>query len=1057
MFQNRRLRHESLESRRLLAASCDAAAPDMFVDPDMFAEIASPPEWNAKSAEGEFVQSPRDIRNTALPVTGYSIFPDAADLIQEHGNRLFVVDQSPFSLGWSKLVIFERADDGALTETRSVDVSSPVDQMFVLDDQVVLVANSFHWPIPALPSAGATSNSDVALSLGPSLGNPKVSVMTVNTGSDTSIVTQELDGRINSIVLKGDTLVVTGNQGFDAMIAIYPPPAIENFVKTYRVSHEGLQQIASVTSPNIGITQVSGTHLYSAFTVHPEIEYFAPSDVRQNSSDAMGATDSIRQSDSSYHRPTAFISRYRLGEDAITEIAKLEAGSGYIYGLKVAEDGQTGVALRHEYLGNGPLLAIDLLNFSNGSISLFESVRFENFVGDVIAQSPDYVVLRSLGDSSLIVVNTNQSLDLSTENRVRRIEISNQHRLQYESLQINDGRLVIRAERDDSSELPVTASVSDEAVAGQAQRVAPGSSVLLAVSIPDARIIAETTLDETVLPHVSIRLMMIDSVTSRFGFVSSNDRIPLVSEQLTFGRLSDSGEFVRDGVIPVGRWLELDANADRLLARTSDQLLEFEWMSNGKPVVTPLGAPEPQITAVDDAYTLRDTGRDHFLNVLANDVLNDVFFRQSTWIVSLEGAPDGTEIIGGRQIRIPAAALRDAESLRFEYTISDGESRSTGGVEIAVHSIPESRVRELVQSVRRKAAEDFNVPLEEVTILSVERRLDESLGLLNEANNALSTQPRLSLPSLGLLVTVAVPNATARYGATIDGEIKQLSVSRVEKLLELGLRAVNDAGESLERLVQGQSFWLEFNARDLRPGGRGVYAAFFDLVVPPEFLEITGPVEFASGYSSVRTGSFSGVEIDDLGAVSSSISSPGNDIQPLLRIGVRAVGAGRITLQPESADGIGTASLLHGLSSEVPAEQARYRPLTLSITPSAETDPLDVDGSGSVTAGDALAIIHFLNQFGNVAISELAATVRGNATERNAAMEIDLAQMRRLDTSRDDVITAMDALMIVNDLHRQSFAVPGKDQVGESEKPVGVMLDMLIDDGNSDDDVDERN
>lgn len=1044
MFQNRSLRHEPLESRRLLAASCDAP------DPEMFADVASQPVSIAELAEGEFLQVPGDVRNVSLPVTGYSNIPYGADLIQEHGNRLFVVDQIPYSSEAGKLVIFERAEDGSLTETSSVEVSFPVDQMFVLDEQVVLIGNSFSWDILALPSSGASPNGDAALSLLPPFGKPKVSVMTVNFGSDTSVVTQELDGRINSMVLEGDTLVVTGNQGFDVVIAIYPPPVIENFVQTYRVTPEGLQQIASVTSPHVGITQVNAASVYSAFTIHPDVVYFAPGDLSDNSPDATGAIDSIRKPDDAYFLPTAFVSRYALGEDAITEVATFELGSGYVSSLNIAEDGLSGVAVRIEHLGVGPSLAIDLLDFSNDSVSLFESVRLENFVGDVIAQNPEYIVLRSFSDNSLIVVNTNQSIDLSAENRVRRIKIPPQFRLRYESLQINDEMLVIRADRTDSNEVPPNPSVIYDSMTGQAPRMAPGSSVLLTISIPDASIIADTTLDESVLPHVSIRLLTIDSGTSRFGFVSSDYQMLFDSEQLTFGGLSDSGEFVRGGAIPVGRWLEIDANADRLLARTSDRLFEFEWLSDDEPIVTPLGDPEPQISAVDDVYTLRDTGRDHFLDVLANDVVNDGFFRQSTVIVSLDGAPEGAEIIGGRKIRIPAAAVRGAESLRLEYTISDGESRSTGVVEIVIRSIPENRVRELVQSVRRKAAEDFSVPLDEVTVLSVECRFNDPLGLPDDANGALSTEPRL-----GLFVTVSVPNATARYGVTLDGNIKQLSVSRVEKLVELSLRAVNEAGEPLERLVQGQSFWLEFNARDLRAGGRGVYAAFFDLVVPTEQLEITGPVEYTPGYSGVRTGSFSEGTIDDLGAVSNSINTPGSDIQQLLRIGVRAVTAGRVTLRPEPADGIGTASLLHGLSTEVPAEQARYRPLTLSITESAQADPLDVDGSGSVTAGDALAVINFLNRYGNVELMNLEATVRGTGAEGEDAMAIELAQMRRLDTSRDDVITAMDALMIVNDLHRQSFAVSMNDNAGESEEPVGVMLDKLID--HEDDEEEDKN
>jgi hypothetical protein len=75
-------------------------------------------------------------------------------------------------------------------------------------------------------------------------------------------------------------------------------------------------------------------------------------------------------------------------------------------------------------------------------------------------------------------------------------------------------------------------------------------------------------------------------------------------------------------VIPVREHMEIDANADRLIVRQSDRLLEFDWENPEEPIVTPMGQPDPVIEAVNDEYTLHAGSEDHLLDVLANDVIH---------------------------------------------------------------------------------------------------------------------------------------------------------------------------------------------------------------------------------------------------------------------------------------------------------------------------------------------------------------------------------------------------------------------------------------------------
>ncbi len=356
-------------------------------------------------------------------------------------------------------------------------------------------------------------------------------------------------------------------------------------------------------------------------------------------------------------------------------------------------------------------------------------------------------------------------------------------------------------------------------------------------------------------------------------------------------------------------------------------------------------------------------------------------------------------------------------------------------VEIDVQSINEQQVRELVEAIRRRAAEDFGVLVDDVEITFVERIFNQPLPIV------LPNDPNERDLSPGILVTLTVPDSTALYAASLEGEIIQIFASRREFLVELGLRAVDENGETLERIVEGDNFWLEFSAKDLRDFGGGVYAAFFDLIVPQEHLAITGPVEYGPGFISLPGSEFGGGEIDELGAFSDQIESPGNERQQILRIGVQAVSPGEITLKLDAADQKGTEVLLRGRDTEVPEYNVRYTSLTLNIAEVPVGDPLDADGSGVLSATDALVVINFLGRYGATSLTDLVERVRAVNGEGEAMTEQEISQMRRLDTNGSGDITVLDALVVVNGLERQAIA----DEIGAGEQ-VSFAINTLEDD-----------
>ncbi len=265
----------------------------------------------------------------------------------------------------------------------------------------------------------------------------------------------------------------------------------------------------------------------------------------------------------------------------------------------------------------------------------------------------------------------------------------------------------------------------------------------------------------------------------------------------------------------------------------------------------------------------------------------------------------------------------------------------------------------------------------------------------------------------------------------------------IEILVELGLRAVDDRGEPLTELTTGQDFWIEFTAKDLRDFGHGVFAAFFDLAVPGEHIVLSGPVEYGDGFQSINHGELGHAFVDDLGAIGNRVESQGNGVQRILRIAARAVASGEFTLTPEAADAEGTETLLRGRDTIVPDHSVRFSPLTLAIVDPPQENPLDADGNGIVSARDALVIINFLHRFGTTPVAELEeriATVRG---ERETVTGDEMAVMRRYDTNANGTITTLDALVVINRMSRERL---NRDRTESVFAAIGAGLDNDDDD-----------
>ncbi|TWT92723.1 dockerin type I domain-containing protein [Stieleria varia] len=1031
MIQKRKHLLESLETRQLLAAECFAipnellSAGDQVIAGDLSASVAAAQSgqvtsWNAAGL-------PIDQSAIALIRPYYH-----ADLIQEVDGRLIAVDTSD-----NTLHVFSRSNDGGLEQIGSVSVAGGIHDMRVVGNQVLLFS-----PVD-LPIAYPTDAM-----IAPPWGTETL-VTTVNLGDEITTIRQTLPGSYNALDVTGNRVVIRQREGGGFIPAIWPPPEMPpSSLNVYDITENGLQLVDSVEVPHYGDIQVRGDDIFVAETVHPEIEILPPIVNYELGIDAAGNVippDEFVPSEPPVEFvPTKVVlTRMRISDQSIEQVAQWESAEGELSSLYVSEDATTATMVQTQYLGIGAQLQVSLLDLSANSISVFDSFSVQasepTGVMSVIDIGPGYVVLHDFDQRELTIVSTDQSIDIASENRVRTLSLPEGWQATHQTLRRGTDRLVVGAlvrrtsQPSDPTRPNATNDIFHELRSG-----------FLTVKLSSAEIIADTVLPAEIHSYPG-SLIPIDPVAGRFGFISGAEAVNTSRIRLIVGRLNDAGEFVVSGSVALpNTYTEIDANPQRLLVRYQDRLLEYDWGNLTEPTTIPLGELLPAIQAVDDALTIDFSGQPSVqLDVTANDDLGSGF--APAQIVELIGAPRGAEIEAGRFVRIPATALRNSESLRFEYVISDGLTRSRAVAEVTVNTIDESLFQDLIDSILRRAASDFGVSVNEVEVTSLERFVGEPLPYVppDDPNNPIDLSP-------GVLMLVNTPGNSALYAGSIDGRIIQVFGSTREFLVELGLRAVDANGQPVTEVAVGDEFWLEFRADDLRPNGGGVFSAFFDLAVPADLLQLTGQVEYGDGFSRVANFVITDSEVDELGAIGNQVQPPGNEVQTLLRIGARALAAGDVQLQLDPADNPVAETTMHGIDDAIDLDRVRLGSLELTIVESEGTDPLDVDGNGSVTAGDALMVVNFIGQHGVLTLNDIVAT----GAEGEQVSQTDLESMRRMDTNRNGSISALDALFIINRLREVRLAELNAEQLSsESVTPQPLSSIVSADAMDDDDDV----
>ena len=436
MIQKRRNLLEALENRQLLAANC---APLEF-------PVAEPGLTSALIAEGEQTNANGTAASGAvaeqndIAVVSPGIwnpgFP--TDYVQEVGNRLYVVDPDP-----NTLHIFERTASGEWQSERQIELDVFVQDMIVRDKQVILLSRFDNLVYIAAEDAAIAPPH-----------TPSTTVTTINLRDEVEVISQRSEGAYDSLDVDGDRLVMRlGGYGYDYLPAIYPPPEILGTLNAFEITEDGLREFGSVEVPQFGHIEIRGDHAYVTHTKHPDI---LPPTIDANGNttagDANNAAGDVNDDGTvDPEGPTTTITRYVISPNGINAIADLQLPDGFVSRFEVSDDGSTAVAIRQEYLGIGNNTFVDLISLAANEVELFESIQVgrpnQSWVSE-ISIGPGEVVLSDYEANQLLIVTTDQSIDLAAENRVTRVDVPENWSVLYQSLQVTRDRLVISAIHD---------------------------------------------------------------------------------------------------------------------------------------------------------------------------------------------------------------------------------------------------------------------------------------------------------------------------------------------------------------------------------------------------------------------------------------------------------------------------------------------------------------------------------------------------------------------------------------------------------------------------------
>jgi uncharacterized secreted protein with C-terminal beta-propeller domain len=250
--------------------------------------------------------------------------------------------------------------------------------------------------------------------------------------------------------------------------------------------------------------------------------------------------------------------------------------------------------------------------------------------------------------------------------------------------------------------------------------------------------------------------------------------------------------------------------------------------------------------------------------------------------------------------------------------------------------------------------------------------------------------------------------------------------------VQLMLTATRDDGSAVSNIEQGDEFWINVQAKDMRKSPQGVYAAYFDVALDKSKFAIVGKAEPQGKFTNKVMGEVTDNGWHNLGGFSDSTSPLGAGPQSIVRFKIKALSNSKleITVTPSSTEGLET--LVYGVDDLIDKTDVLSATLVVSSKQVTNASPhFDVNQDGLESPLDSLIVINYLNrQDDSSAQSKSLAATQSNAFD--------------LDVNGDGQVSLLDVLVIVNRLNdktRTANTAQGEGEQSSSDLMFATAVD----------------
>ena len=298
------------------------------------------------------------------------------------------------------------------------------------------------------------------------------------------------------------------------------------------------------------------------------------------------------------------------------------------------------------------------------------------------------------------MVNTDQSIDIDRENRIRELAIPggipNFTRIPVEISELTGDLFAIATRVYERDELGV---------------IHPSNQTQVSlISVSEAKVVSDVMISAdaaAIFVAGNQEPFLLD-----LGFQQVFNR----EQQFSILEVSGARELDAVGEIEFVGGAELDANAERLMVRQLDQFVEFDGDDYVNPNTRPTGDALPAPVAVDDTFEQNVEWRYPYLNVLDNDVFETPSWVAPPKIAELIDAPEGISITELGQLHLSQDLLSSEGEYQFSYVVQQSRLQSAAQISLRLFRYSDDDVAEVRNRVIRQAAEDLGIEIADISV-----------------------------------------------------------------------------------------------------------------------------------------------------------------------------------------------------------------------------------------------------------------------------------------------------------------------------------------------------